>query len=485
MMSFKTLQEKVATSELGQNCINEPLFYQDIWDLTRLSYSEEELRLTGCRKIYFRNYSLPWLKLLAKLTALAVARKKLSVGNVRRKVSHLKQLDSFLTFKGYTDPELITNSLLQEFISGRNEHLSTVNFIAKLWSEEQWLNLSYTPRKHHIRTAKVEIIPENLLHQIYENFDLFPPPLERMFRLQIALGCRIGELLIMPRQCLKQEDGKYFLKRWIEKRKLWKYYQIHPLVAEVVREQQSFLNSQFGKDSNFDKLFCRLSTASQHSGVRAPRFDATPVYTPEVFHRSIISDWLKEFSEKIHLKDEDGKVFSLQSHMFRRTKASVMAYCEAEDEYIAAVLGHSSLDMLPHYRKRSSKRIEKEASRKGYVDMYGRITAFKPRKRRYEKLADIMQTKVSTSLGECHRPIMLGDCQYRYACLNCGHHRVTLEDKPQISLDIKNLNQDFEKAKVSGQERRLTGINRLLLLLSTRLKGLEELENLSGDTVSE
>ena len=37
-----------------------------------------------------------------------------------------------------------------------------------------------------------------------------------------------------------------------------------------------------------------------------------------------------------------------------------MAYCEAEDEYIAAVLGHGSLDMLPHYRKRSLERLEKD-----------------------------------------------------------------------------------------------------------------------------
>jgi len=87
-----------------------------------------------------------------------------------------------------------------------------------------------------------------------------------------------------------------------------------------------------------------------------------------------------------------------------------MAYCEAEDEYIAAVLGHGSLDMLPHYRKRSLERLEKEANAKNYVDMYGRVTSFKPRKQRYEQLAQIMDIKVSTSLGECHRPTMLGDC---------------------------------------------------------------------------
>ena len=195
----------------------------------------------------------------------------------------------------------------------------------------------------------------------------------------------------------------------------------------------------------------------------------------------MICNCLRDFSEKADLKDKHGNRFDLTSHKLRRTKASIMAYCEAEDEYIAAVLGHSSLDMLPHYRKRSLERLEKEANAKGYVDKYGRITSFKPRKRKYEKLAEIIETKVTIPSGECHRPIMLGDCQYRYACLGCGHHRVTLEDKPIIEADIQNLQQDLEQAQIAGQERRVTEINRLLELLKTRLEGLEKLENLTGE----
>ena len=182
------------------------------------------------------------------------------------------------------------------------------------------------------------------------------------------------------------------------------------------------------------------------------------------------------FSEKADLKDKHGLRFHLTSHKLRRTKASIMAYCEAEDEYIAAVLGHGSLDMLPHYRKRSLERLEKEAKTKGYVDKYGRVTSFKPRKRRYERLAELL--KVSTPLGECHRPTMLGDCQYRYACLTCDHHRVTLEDKPKLETDIQRLRQDLKRAETTSQERRITEINRLLELLKTRLQSLEKLENL-------
>jgi hypothetical protein len=162
--------------------------------------------------------------------------------------------------------------------------------------------------------------------------------------------------------------------------------------------------------------------------------------------------------------------------MFRRTKASIMAYCEIEDEYIAVVMGHSSLDMLPHYRERSLDRLEKKANVEGSVDMYGRVSTFKPRKRRYEKLAELL--KVTTALGECYRPIMLGDCQYRYACLSCHHHRVSLEDKPMLENDYQQLQQDLEQAQAVGQEKRAMEIRHLSELIEVRLQGLEELEHL-------
>ena len=487
MFSLKALQERIGNSELGREWINDPLMNKDVWSVKELGYTEEESKITVIHNIYFQDFSLPWLKILAKLTALASAREKCSLYRIKGRINYLKQLDKFLRSEGYSQPEIITDALLQKFINSgsiRNRH-ATITYVARLWAEEQWLRLSYTPRKYKRPTPKIETIPEEVLHQIYENFDLFPLPLERLFRLQIVLGCRIGELLKIPRQCLKKEGDKWFLLRWVQKQKHWRFYQIHPLVAELVREQQKFLDIQLGCNSDFDKLFCKASTTTSDGASYGGRFEVEPVYMPKLISRGVIHLWLRDFSEKANLKDKHGNRFNLQSHMFRRTKASIMAYCEAEDEYIAAVLGHGSLDMLPHYRKRSLERLEKEAKAKGYVDMYGRVTSFKPRKRRYEKLADIMEIKVSTALGECHRPMMLGDCQYRYACLGCNYHRVIKEDKPKIEADIKSLEKDLSQAQATEQERRVTEINRLLDLLRTRLLGLEKLEKLKESKANE
>lgn len=485
MLPIEALQSRIANSELGQQWIMHPLINKDVWALIDLGYTKEELAILGRQYIYFNGLRLSWLKLLTKLTVLASVREKHSFGTIKQRIQTLKQLDKFLASKGYSKPEILTDTLLLEFVAGIKDcQRATLAYASRLWTEEQWLKLPYTHQKYQRSAPKVEIIPEEVLYQIYENLELFPAPLERLFRLQLVLGCRIGEMLRMPRRCLKQEDSQWFLLRWIEKQKHWKYHQIYHGVAELIQEQQRFIDLQFGSNSNFDKLFCKVSTNSQNQTKNlGRRFNRKQIYTPDLLSESIVQNWLKDFREESDLRDKYGKRFNLTSHMFRRTKASIMAYCETEDEYIAAVLGHSSLDMLPHYRQRSLERLEKEAKSKGYVDMYGRVTSFKPRKRRYEKLAQLL--KVNTTLGECHRPVMLGDCQYRYACLSCHHHRVTKEDKPKLLADYQLLQQDLEKSRKAGQERRVIEINRLLGLLKARLEGLEELENLNRDKVND
>ncbi len=479
-VSLQVLNKRIAESKLGNKWINDPLINQDIWPIEKLGDFEEESTIHKNRNFYFQDFLLPWLKLLTKLTVKASVRQRHCLGTITMRITCLKQLDKFLVSQGYGQPELINDNILGEFVcQGSQNRKKVINYVVKLWAEEQWLKLEYTSRNYKITTPKIEVIPEEVLFKIYKNFDLFPPPLERLFRLQIVLGSRLGEMLRIPRQCLKQEGDDWFLLRWVEKRKQWKFSQVHPLVVELVKEQQKFLNNHLISEFNFDKLFCKISTA-YHEGAKGGknRFTIEPIYKPEILSISVINQWLRAFSEKADLQDKYGNRFNLKSHQFRRTKASIMAYCGTEDEYIATVLGHSSLDMLPHYRQRSLDRLEKETKTKGYVDMYGQVTAFKPRKRRYEKLAEIL--KVNTTLGECHRPTMLGDCQYRYACLNCIHHRVSLDDKEKLEIDFQQLQNNLEQAQIANQEKRVTEINRLLELLETRLQGLMQLQYSQG-----
>ncbi len=216
MLPIDALQKRIYKSELGQELIKNSLLNQDIWSLEELSYTAEELRIAGSRNIYFEKFSLPWLKLLAKLTVLANAREKCSLGSVSARLGYLKQLDKFLVTEGYSQPESLTDSVLQKFVAivskrAKRNRQSTIVYVIKLWAEEQWLKLTYTPRKFKKGTPKIKIIPEEVLQQIYENFDLFPPPLERLFRLQFVLGCRIGEIRTLAKIFCDMMGGYFCL----------------------------------------------------------------------------------------------------------------------------------------------------------------------------------------------------------------------------------------------------------------------------------
>lgn len=486
-MASSTLQIYIEQSELGQKFLCSPLINQDSWSLLELGFSQEELDLKSRRYLHFENFGLTWLKYLSKLTALQQRNEQFSLSRIEATVSLLNRLDAYIQNKGWSQPKDLSQNLLRDFIAERQALISKQSlqseqsllvYALRLWNEEGWLNVNYIPLKSHRVTPKIEAIPEHLLYEFYGNLHCFPSMLERLFRLQLALGWRIGELLQTPRNCLKHEEEHWYIKRWIEKRKIWQFAQIHPVVAEVVRAQQRFLDAVLDKTSNFDFLFCWLSAAPQHvyrGSINTKRLDTEPAYAPKVLPRQTANAWLRSYGEYIGLKDLENNSFRVTSHMLRRTKAMIMAYCETEDEYIAAVLGHSNLEMLPHYREASLKRLERQSEQNFYVDFHGQVTTFKPKRTRYEQLHDRIMV-VHTQLGECHQPWMLEGCELQYACLICKYHRVTLRDRPLLEGDLANLKVDLERAKSYNNTRKITEISRLIEVIEVRLEGLERAE---------
>ncbi len=111
-LSYETLQKQIAQSELGRELVSDPLMKQDIWSVKELGYTEDESKIRGIQNLHFENFSLPWLKLLTKLTVKATVREKCSLSTITLRIIYLKQLDKFLLSKGYGQPDLVTDALL-------------------------------------------------------------------------------------------------------------------------------------------------------------------------------------------------------------------------------------------------------------------------------------------------------------------------------------------------------------------------------------
>ena len=93
---LQQLQSKVSTSELGQRFINHHLLKKDIWSLEELGLSKEALAILTSKNLYFKKISLPWLKLLVKLTILVLSFETDSISSIIQKYTYLKLFDKFL-----------------------------------------------------------------------------------------------------------------------------------------------------------------------------------------------------------------------------------------------------------------------------------------------------------------------------------------------------------------------------------------------------
>ena len=63
---------------------------------------------------------------------------------------------------------------------------------------------------------------------------------------------------------------------------------------------------------------------------------------------------------ELDLRDEQGNLFTIGTHTFRRTYGKKLCDLGLDDSVIAKLLGHSSTDSVKHYRRMSNQVLAKE-----------------------------------------------------------------------------------------------------------------------------
>lgn len=162
-------QQVIYKSELGSEFRYHPLLEKDIWPLSELMYTPEELCNSSVRNIYFNQFQLHWVKLLCKYTFLVIAREKRNPDSCRKLIRVVQELDAFLQQKGYLSPLDLNSNILETFISLKSnpsviqERRRFIAYAIKLWKEEEWLKVEYIGAKYKYPKPNIDIIPEETL----------------------------------------------------------------------------------------------------------------------------------------------------------------------------------------------------------------------------------------------------------------------------------------------------------------------------------
>jgi integrase/recombinase XerD len=475
-------QEFISVNESAQKLLNNPLIAKDIWRTIEdlgLTVNQHQKLLT----YNFESIRQDWLKLLAKLYVLVRSERRLSVRYIYHDIVNLNRFSQFIEHKSVFSSSHINDQLFDEYdyylkslILSQNSislHYTTLINFFNLCREEGWLEVNTywfkgRYKRSSVKRDEIEYIPEEVWQQLDEHLHHLPEPLQRMVLIIRGTGLRIGELLNLPLDCLRQRDSQWRLRFLTEKYLTVDELPICEELVVVIREQQKYIRQHFG--DSYDKLCNSNSSRGNHDYKPAPR----------VMQASSFNRWLNKLAQEQSICTNEGQIWHFKSHQFRKTFATVMTNAGVRDLIIQKYLRHRSPEMQDYY-KRLLKEVLGEEYRElmkgsSYVDSTGKMVAQHQPQNPITELVRRKMYQIVTQYGECHRPILKAPCQTVNACWQCEHWLTSTDDVSALKNDLQRIETELDVASKLGMVRQQQGLTLDQQRLVIRIEGLEKID---------
>ncbi len=496
-MSLKKLNSAGNKRELIQKqearkLLENPLLNQDVWhtvnDLGLKIYAHQRY-LT----LNFSKFSQDWLKLLVKTYILVKTRREISISYITQCLSCLRKFSLFLEKTSIRQPEQINHQVFEAFdyhLHSQQLKEETIKFYYTSLIDffntcrlEGWLDINTywfqgKRQKAFPKNEEINYLPEEVWNQLDQNLHYLPEPLQRMVLIIRTTGIRVGELCNLPFTCLKKQGEQWRLCLKTEKYNTKDELPIPVELVAVIQEQQEYIRQQF--NDSYDNLFC----ANKNSFRKGGQFQENPHEKmpfspkPKIMGGYSFNRWLNRLARECNICSKDGKLWHFQSHQFRRTVATIMTNAGVRDLIIQKYLRHRS-PLMQRYYKHLLKQVlqdeyEELMKEKKYVDNTGQIVAAHQPKNPITEFLRHRMAQITTTYGECHRPILKAPCQTVNACWRCEYWRTSPDDLIYLKDDLKRIEEELEIADKLGMIRQQQGLEEDRNNLVIRLQGLEQ-----------
>lgn len=437
---------------------------EDVWDAKELGVKIPVYKKSHT-KFVFTEIEQPWLKDLAKKFIKFRATTR-AFGTLNSYMMAFRKFSQFLheNYPSINDLKNINREVIIDYIHYLNQqnfkpqtvitHLGSI----KLFFEDGNINKWFEVTPHLIRLEDYpkskkplpRYIPEEVIKQLNQHIDKLPEQLMRMVLILQECGLRIGEVLTLSFDCLKQDtQGDWFL--FITRHKMKKEQNIpisRELVA-VIQEQQKYIRDNLGK--KFTYLFCGRQKAGKGNNDFLPE---PKVMTPEP-----ISIYLNRLAEEENITDSNGKLWRFQSHQFRHTVGTQMINNNVPQHIVQKYLGHESPTMTMRYAHIHDQTLKKEIAQfhdSRVVNVAGEVVETTNAELDSNLDLHLLKKNVLAQAlpdGSCARPIQLGECPHANACLTCGDFRTTLEFLDQHKTHLEETEKLVKNAEEKGWKR--------------------------------
>lgn len=460
----RSFSERKTNSRFTNNLtIGEDIWHADDLGL-RISKQKSETKLV------FLHIKQQWLKEAAKkFVKYGATTKQLST--LKKFITAINCFSEFV-FERFTQLNwsTLTRSVIIDYLdylnskqlnwSTKKQRLSSLKQLLEIGKINSWFEVSsYLIRPEDFPKSQKRIpryIPEEIMEQLNRHIDNLPDSVMRMTLVLQETGLRVGELLQLKLNCLKQDTkGDWFIQ-FIN----WKMNKedIKPIsleLAKVIQEQQQYIKLNFLE--KFDYLFCARKKGNQKN--KNPFGIQSFVPEAKVMSSKSFIRYLKKLAKQFNICDSTGQLWDFQSHQFRHTVGTRMINNGVPQHIIQRYLGHETPTMTSVYAHIHDQTLKKEIAKyhdSRVVNVAGEVVESTTPELDNDLDLHLLKKKVlaqSLPNGSCARPIVLGECPHANACFTCGDFRTTLEFLDQHKVQLEETEKLVKNAEEKGWKR--------------------------------
>lgn len=324
-------------------------FEDDKWYFDRLDFPVKQSAIHPTKSICFDGISQEEMKKEIKNASLLRLR-QVAVPTVRANIGVLKVFCSFLEQQypqllslTEVDREIIESYILYlntEDTRKNNYHTELINLkaaftaLAMVTDELSLMNLFLAddiPRKN---IPVYTFYTDNELRTLNRGFKTLEPQYGRAIILHEILGCRICETLTLKTDCIRQDDnGTFYIH--INQTKVNRSYKkpINNDIIALIKASIAYNKEHYG---DCEYVFVNDSNPTQ------------PMQYGSLMYR------LKCMVLENDLRNDNGELFKIGTHIFRKTYGRRLCDMGLDDSIIAKLLGHSGTSSVKHYRRMTS-----------------------------------------------------------------------------------------------------------------------------------
>jgi len=327
----------------------------------------------------------------------------------------------------------------------------------------------------HIRgQIKIKYIPDEILNSINQALrDEVNPYLKYGIIILQYTGMRVGDLLMLSRNCVSAHPISGYTMSWFEHKTRKNRVNV-PITDECKKAVDELLRitasiQKQAVESERDRLFL-------HSPKRAPRKKPVTVISVQTF-----GGWCRSFCTEHHIVDSFGNPYQITSHMFRRTLATDMLSKGVNLKVIQDLLGHASPAVTRRYY--ADVKDPERAEMFSKIGILGDVKSVGPKEIPDQTdlrwFQDNLGSKARLCDGYCTLPIQdgkpCGRFLSRQKCYLCSRYITTLEDLEAHKKHLKEL-EELLSNNIYG-EHFAAHVIPTTIVLKEIIRRLEELKN--------